>query len=211
VRHNPRHATTDEQVVRQIIADHPWALLVSQRDGVPVASHYPVLLDDSTDDLALVTHVGRPDERLHDFDDGEVLVVFQGAHGYVSPSWYEPGTSVAPTWNFSAVHCWGVPEVLDADENLAVLTRLTAHFEQHVDDPLWLDPVAAAPLARGTVGLRIPVARFTCKVKMSQDKPPASVQSVIDHLRAPGPYRQPELADDMERVRGLFPSDASAE
>jgi transcriptional regulator len=201
VRHNPRHATTDEQTVRQIIADHPWALLVSQRDGVPVASHYPVLLDDSRDDLALVTHVGRPDERLHDFEDGEVLVVFQGAHGYVSPSWYEPGTSVAPTWNFSAVHCWGVPEVLDADENLAVLTRLTAHFEQHVDEPMWLDRLAAAPLARGTVGLRIPVARFTCKVKMSQDKPAASVQSVIDHLRAPGPYRQPQLADDMERAR----------
>jgi transcriptional regulator len=202
VRHNPQHATTDEQTVRQLIAEHPWALLISQRDGVPVASHYPVLLDDSTDDLALVTHVGRPDERLHDFDGGEVLVVFQGAHGYVSPSWYEPGTSMAPTWNFSAVHCWGVPQVLDADENLAVLTRLTAHFEQHVDEPMWLDPVAAAPLARGTVGLRIPVARFTCKVKMSQDKPAASVQNVIDHLRAPGPYRQPELADDMERARG---------
>jgi transcriptional regulator len=76
---------------------------------------------------------------------------------------------------------------------------------------MWLDPVAAAPLARGTVGLRIPVARFTCKVKMSQDKPAASVQSVIDHLRAPGPYRQPELADDMERARSSLSSDASAE
>jgi transcriptional regulator len=200
VRHNPQHATTDEQTVRRIIAEHPWALLISQRDGAPVASHYPVLLDDSTD-LALVTHVGRPDERLHDFDGGEVLVVFQGAHGYVSPSWYEPGTSPAPTWNFSAVHCWGVPEVLDDDENLAVLTRLTAHFEQHVDEPMWLDPVAAAPLARGTVGLRIAVDRFSCKVKMSQDKPPASVQNVIDHLRAPGPYQQTELADDMEKAR----------
>ena len=210
MRHNPRHATTDEQVARDIIEAHPWALVVSQRDGSPVASHYPVLIDDSSDDLALVTHVGRPDDRLHDFA-GEVLVVFQGAHGYVSPSWYVPGASIAPTWNFSAVHCWGVPEVLDADANLAVLTRLTAHFEQHVDAPLWLDPGAAAPLARGTVGLRIPVDRFTCKVKMSQDKDAVSVQQVIDHLRADGPYRQPELADDMERARrdgiGYAPAD----
>lgn len=201
MRHNPRHASTDVEVARQIIAENPWALLVSHRDGAPVASHYPVLLDDSTDDLALVTHLGRPDDRLHGLDAGEVLVVFQGAHGYVSPSWYEPGTSVAPTWNFSAVHCWGVPEVLDAEANLAVLTRLTAHFEQHVDAPMWLDPVAAGPLARGTVGLRIPVARFTCKVKMSQDKDPVSVQNVIDALRAPGPYRQEQVAADMERAR----------
>jgi transcriptional regulator len=210
MRHNPLHATTDEQVVRRIIDDHPWALLISQRDGVPVASHYPVLLDDASDELVLVTHLGRPDDRLHGLDGGEVLVVFQGAHGYVSPSWYVPGTSVAPTWNFSAVHCWGVPEVLDDRENLAVLTRLTAHFEQHVDEPMWLDPEAAAPLARGTVGLRIPVDRFTCKVKLSQDKDPVSVQNVIDRLRAPGPYRQPEVADDMQRVRDAG-SSASAE
>lgn len=205
MRHHPRHATTDLQVVRQIIADHPWALLISSSDGVPVASHYPVLLDDSTDELVLLTHIGRPDDRLHGLGpgSGEVLVVFQGAHGYVSPSWYEPGTSIAPTWNFTAVHCWGAPEVLDAEENLAVLTRLTAHFEQHVDAPMWLDPVAAAPLARGTVGLRIPVDRFTAKVKLSQDKDPVSVQNVIDELRAPGPYEQQQVAADMERARDL--------
>ena len=210
MRHNPRHASTDEQVARQIIADHPWAMLVSQRDGVPVASHYPVLLDES-DDLALVTHVGRPDDRLHDFESGQVLVVFQGAHGYVSPSWYVPGTSIAPTWNFSAVHCWGTPQVLDAEDNLAVLQRLTAHFEQHVDEPMWLDPVAAAPVARGTVGLRIPVERYTCKVKMSQDKDAVSVQNVIDRLRTPGPYQQPQLADDMERARVAGVGHVSAE
>ena len=211
MRHNPRHATGDEQVVRQIIADNPWALMISQNGGELVASHYPVLLDESSDQLAVVTHVGRPDDRVHGLGDGEVLLVFQGQHGYVSPSWYAPGSSQAPTWNFSAVHCHGTPQILSPDDNLAVLTRLTAHFEQHVDEPMWLDPVAAAPLARGTVGLRIPVARFTCKVKMSQDKPAASVQNVVDRLRTPGPYQQPELADDMERVRSHPHDDAPAE
>jgi transcriptional regulator len=51
------------------------------------------------------------------------------------------------------------------------------------------------------VGLRIPIDRFTCKVKMSQDKDPVTVQNVIDRLREPGPYNQPHLADDMERAR----------
>nr|MCW2727540.1 transcriptional regulator [Aeromicrobium sp.] len=201
MRHNPRHATTDEQIARQIIADHPWATLISQNAGELVASHYPVLIDESADQLSLVTHVGRPDDRLHGLGSGEVLIVFEGANGYVSPSWYVPGSSRAPTWNFSAVHCWGTPEILDPDANLDVLERLTAHFEQHVDEPMWLDRDWATPVARGTVGLRIPVDRFVCKVKMSQDKDPQSVQNVIDHLRTPGPYQQLQVAEDMERAR----------
>ena len=201
MRHNPRHASTDEQVARQIIAEHPWAMLISTNRGELVASHYPVLMDGDADGLTLVTHVGRPDDRLHGLGSGEVLIVFQGAHGYVSPSWYVPGTSLAPTWNFTALHCWGTPQVLDPDENLTVLARLTERFEQHVDEPMWLDRDRAAPLARGTVGLRIPVDRFVCKVKMSQDKDPESVQNVIDMLRAPGPYQQIQVADDMERAR----------
>ncbi len=201
MRHNPRHATTDEHVARQIVADHPWAMLISSGGSELVASHYPVLMDGSADRLTLLTHVGRPDDRLHGLGDGEVLVVFQGAHGYVSPSWYVPGTSVAPTWNFTALHCWGTPQVLEPQENLDVLARLTERFEQHVDEPMWLDRERAAPLARGTVGLRIPVDRFTCKVKMSQDKDPESVQNVIDMLRAPGPYQQIQVAADMERAR----------
>lgn len=201
MRHNPRHATDDVEIVRQVIADHPWAMLVSQHDGELVASHYPVLLDEDSEQLAVVTHVGRPDDRLHGLGSSEVLLVFQGEHGYVSPSWYVPGSSRAPTWNFTAVHCWGTPQVLAEDDNIAVLTRLVAHFEQHVDDPMWLDADWARPVARGTVGLRIPIDRFVCKVKMSQDKDPVSVQNVIDHLRAPGPYQQPRLAEDMERAR----------
>lgn len=201
MRHNPAHATTDEHIVRRLIAEHPWATLISHHDGEIVASHYPMLLDESTDQLAVVTHVGRPDDLIHGLGGGEVLVIFQGAHGYVSPSWYEPESSRAPTWNFTAAHCWGTPQILSTEDNLEVLVRLTAHFEQHVDEPMWLDPEWARPVSRGTVGLRIPIDRFVCKVKMSQDKDPQSVQNVIDALRAPGHYRQPELADDMERAR----------
>lgn len=200
MRPNPKLAVTDESIVRELIAANPWATIVSSGDDGLVASHYPVLLDESSDQLVLATHIGRPDDRLHGLD-AEVLVIFQGPHGYVSPSWYVPGSSRAPTWNFSAVHCWGTPQILSDEENLDVLVRLTAHFEQHVDEPMWLDRDWAAPVARGTVGLRIPVERFTCKVKMSQDKDPESVQNVIDQLRRPGPYQQAEVADAMERIR----------
>ena len=74
------------------------------------------------------------------------------------------------------------------------------HFERHVERPLFLDPEQGAQLARGTVGLRIPITRFVCKIKLSHDKSLENQHRVIAALREPGPYQHPELADDMERV-----------
>ncbi|HEY6771565.1 MAG TPA: FMN-binding negative transcriptional regulator [Solirubrobacterales bacterium] len=202
MRHNPKHAVTDEAVVRRLIAENPWATIVSHSADQLVASHYPILLDDraAPDELTVVTHVGRPDERIHDLGGSEVLVIVAGPHGYISPSWYSEGTMRVPTWNFSVAHCYGVPEILDPDENLRVLTRLVEHFEREVDEPAYLDPEIGARIAPGTVGLRIPIARFVCKVKMSQDKDDRSQQRVLDALRSPGPYENPRVADEMDRA-----------
>ena len=201
MRHNPKHAVTDPAVVRTLIAENPWATLVSHADGL-VASHYPILLDEDSDELAIVTHVGRPDDQVHQFGTGEMLLIVAGPHGYISPSWYAEGATPAPTWNFSVAHCYGVPQLLEADENLRVLTRLVAHFEQHVEDSLWLDQEIGARIARGTVGIRLPITRFICKVKMSQDKDEVSQRQVLAELRGDGPYAQPALAHDMERALG---------
>ena len=120
-----------------------------------VASHYPILLDTDAEELAVLTHLGRPDDELHGVGKGEMLVIVQGNHGYVSPSWYGPGATRAPTWNFSVAHLYGVPEVLSEEENLATLARLVERFEREVEEPMYLDREWAAPFARGTVGIRL--------------------------------------------------------
>ncbi len=199
MRHNPLHAEADTDVVRTLIDENPWATIVSETSEGLVASHYPALLDTS-EELAIVTHVGRPDEELHDFGAREVLVIFQGPHGYISPSWYTDVPAPVPTWNFSAAHCYGTPQVLGPEKNLRVLTRLVEHFEKRVDAPVYLDQEVGARISKGTVGLRIPVTRFVCKVKMSRDKDPESRQRVLAELRGDGPYASGALADDMERA-----------
>jgi transcriptional regulator len=202
VRHNPQHFTDSPEVVRRLIRESPWGILVSSNAGELVASHYPVLLDEEADELAVFTHVGRPDEQIHGLGEREIMLIVQGAHGYISPSWYAPGATRVPTWNFTAAHCYGVPEILDDQANLRTLARLVEHFERHVTQPMLLDPEWAAPVAKGRVGIRLPITRFECKVKMSRDKDPESQRQVIAALRAPGPYRHPQLADDMERALG---------
>ena len=199
MRHNPAHATTDPEAVRDLVRRNPWATIVSDNDGVLVASHYPVLLDENVEGFALLTHVGRPDEEVHGFGGREVLVIVQGLHGYVSPSWYGPEGTQAPTWNFSVAHIYGVPEVLGEEDNLATLTRLVERFERPVKEPRYLDQEWGRGVAKGTVGLRIPVSRFVCKRKLSQDKDDQSRRQVIAKLREPGPYMDPDLADEMQR------------
>jgi transcriptional regulator len=198
VRQNSAYACTDPAVVRELIEENPWATLVSENRGL-VASHYPVLLDEEAEELTVLTHLGKPDDELHGIGEGELLAIVQGEHGYVSPSWYAPGATRAPTWNFSVAHLYGTPEVLSEEENLRTLTRLVERFERKVPEPMFLEREWAAPFARGTVGIRLRVERFVCKRKLSQDKDPVSRRNVIERLRQPGPYHHPALADEVER------------
>jgi len=200
VRPNPLHATEDPEVVRRLIRENPWGILVSNNTGELVASHYPILLDDEAGGLSVLTHVGRPDETIHGFGNREVLLIIQGRNGYISPSWYAPGAIRAPTWNFSAAHCYGVPEILEPEENLTVLAKLVENFERRVEEPMLLDLDWGRPVAQGTVGIRLPITRFVCKVKLSQDKDPATQRQVMAALRAPGPFHNPELADEMAQA-----------
>lgn len=202
MRHTPHFLMTDVDEVKRLIGAHPWATIVSHTDSGLVASHYPFLLEAAHDDeLVLVSHVGRPDEVAHELGQHEVLVVFQGPHGYVSPAWYPPEQFV-PTWNHVTAHCWGTPEILSDDENFRVLGELVDHFERVMPSPvsLQVDEETARRMAKGTVGIRIQVTRFDARAKLSQNKAPEVVDRIIAGLRGDGPYASPALADEMERA-----------
>jgi transcriptional regulator len=198
VRPNPEFEVCDPAVVAELVRANPWGTIVSGSGEGLVASHYPLILDEDADGLSILTHVGKPDEELHGLGEGEILCIVQGNHGYVSPGWSAPGERMVPTWNFTVAHCYGVPEILGEEENLAVLTRLVEHFERELPEPAALDPEAGAQIAKGTVGIRLRVERFVCKRKLSQNKDDQTRRQVIDALRAPGPYRHPQLAEEMQ-------------
>jgi transcriptional regulator len=198
VRPNPLFASDDPDLVRRLVRDHPWGTLVTTTSSGLAASHYPLLLDEEADDLTLLTHLGRPDDEILEIDRGEVLIIVQGHHGYISPSWYSPQERKVPTWNFTVAHLQGTPQILDEQENLQVLIRLVDHFERRLPEPAHLDPEEATSIAKGTVGLRIPIDRFELKRKLSQNKDEETRRNVIAALREEGPYRHLSLADEME-------------
>lgn len=204
MRQNPSFAMTDVAELRRLIDAHPWMTLVSATDDGLVASHYAVLLDEERDDLTIVGHVGRPDDIIHGLGQRELLVVVQGPHGYISPGWYGEAPNV-PTWNFVSAHLTGIPEILSSDENLRVLDRLVARFENRMPQPrlLWEppnDPDYIERLERGTVGFRLTPTRVVAKRKLSQNKTPEVVDTIIAELAGDGPYANRPLADEMRRA-----------
>lgn len=201
MRHTPHYLMTDPDEVRRLIRQNPWATIVSNTATGLVASHYPVLLDESAstgDDIVIVSHFGRPDETLHELGEHEVLVIIQGPHDYVSPSWYPPGELV-PTWNHVTAHLYGVPQILTEDQTYEMLSQLTDHFEQHQPQgrSLTEDEAGTRRMAKGTVGLRMRVTRFDARAKLSQNKDPDVADRITDEL-AKG---NPDLAEEMRRVR----------
>jgi len=202
MRHTPTYVTTDREEVKRLIRENPWATFVSNTVNGMVASHYPVMLDESDDDtIAIVSHFGRPDEQLHALGQQEMLVIIQGPHGYISPGWYEP-TDFVPTWNHVTAHLYGTPEVLSAEQNFRVLGDLVDHFEEPMPSPISLDvdEEMARRIAKGTVGLRMVVTRFDARLKLSQNKSAAVADRIIDELQAGENYSSGPLAREMRRV-----------
>ncbi|MFJ4225032.1 FMN-binding negative transcriptional regulator [Microbacterium sp. NPDC089695] len=205
MRQNPSFTLADVAEMRRVIDMHPWATIVSDAADGLVASHYAVLLDEDRDDLTVVAHVGRPDDLIHGLGERELLIAFQGPHGYISPGWYGDVAAV-PTWNYTAVHLAGIPEILSEEENLEVLDRLVARFEGRMPEPrlMWERPnddAYVSRLAAGTVGFRLTPTRVVAKRKLSQNKPTETIDTVIAALEEEGPYAQPELAREMRRAQ----------
>lgn len=203
MKQTPHYLLHDPTVVKRLIRENPWATFVSTTTTGMVASHYPILLEEAAEGISIVSHFGRPDDELHELGAHEILVIVQGPHGYISPSWYATGEFI-PTWNHVTAHLYGTPELLPTDENFQVLTRLTDHFERTMPNPKSLsqDPEIAQRTARGTAGLRLQAQRFDARLKLSQNKSREVIQRIIRELETGEQYRNPELALEMRRSLG---------
>ena len=201
MRHTPGYLLTDPDEVKRHIRENPRSTIGTHTAAGLVASHYPVILEEDAEGISMVSHVCRPDEKLHELGEHEVLVIIQGPHGYISPGWYDEGDFV-PTWNHVTAHLYGTPELLSDEENFRVLGRLVDTFEDRMPEPVHLDvdEDSARRIARGTVGLRLRVTRFDARLKLSQNKSPEVVDRIITELQAGEHYSSPGLAREMRRV-----------
>ncbi|MER9969976.1 FMN-binding negative transcriptional regulator [Mesorhizobium sp. M0060] len=207
----PHFQETRQDVLHGLIRAHPLGLLVSNGAEGPVANAIPFLLDapsllneEVPPNGRLRAHLARANPQwrlLADNPLSPVLVVFQGADAYVTPSWYKTKREtgkVVPTWNYAIVQVRGIVTVVEDQDWLAEqISDLTMSQEGNRATP-WAVTDAPAPFIqsqiKGIVGLEIEITEISGKWKVSQNRPAADRIGVAEGLES-------EAASSADMVR----------
>ena len=199
----PAHFHEQEiSALHDMMRRNSFAALVTVADGVPFATHLPVLLNSETPPYGILRgHVARANPQWRHFEAGmEALMIFSGAHGYISPGWYETQPAV-PTWNYTAVHAYGVPRLLTEEELKTLVLTMTAYFEAGGPEsrsPEFSDGYIEK-LLPAIVGFEMPISRLEGKAKLSQNRSETDRRQVIAALEQSGSPAEAALAAEMQQ------------
>lgn len=168
-----------------------FAIVVSQIEGVPFATHIPVGIEERGDSIVLTGHVAKANPHTAAFEsesETPSLVIFAGPHAYVSPSAYEVRESV-PTWNYIAVHAVGVARAIrfaDAPETIsAMIEGMIEQFDSgYMAQWQSLSDKFRHGMMNGIVGFEMTVATLEGKYKLSQNRSKNDQASVMAMLSA---------------------------
>ncbi|MDD9905481.1 MAG: FMN-binding negative transcriptional regulator [Rhodospirillaceae bacterium] len=182
-------------------------------DGI-VATHVPIELDTEAGAKGVIRcHFARPNPHAEAIAAGaELLLIFQGPQGYVTPSWYpskhRTGKAV-PTWNYIAIHAYGTAKTVDDPDWLkAHLAALTDHFESPYAVPWKLEDAPDGfidGMCRAIVGIEVEVTRLEGKWKLNQNKAATDAFGVVNGLRAEGGDANNAMADLVLEANGSQP------
>lgn len=177
---------SDRDTLLGFIERYGFATLAStDPNGVPFATHVPLLLDREAQ--LLLGHIAKANPQWELFGGRESLAIFHGPHAYVSPSWYTVAPAV-PTWNYAAVHAYGVPRVIDAARTADVVDRLVWKYEDHRPNP-WSGEMPddfRRWLLAGIVGFEMPLTRIEGKFKLGQNRSAEDRAGTVAGLREEG-------------------------
>lgn len=195
----------DPAEIASIIAEAPLGCIVAQTAEGLVANHVPLLVGK---DGALVGHLALANDMHRLVADGQqVLVIFRGADGYISPNTYpskQEHHRHVPTWNYQVVHVHGAISFQhDERTKRAAVGLLTREQERRRNgDKAWRMADAPADylddMLTRIVAFRITVERTLAKSKLSQNRTDQDLDGAVAGLRATG---EADLADSMARHR----------
>jgi len=172
-----------------------FPILVTGTGGVLHASHLPVTVHETGAQIVIDMHMAKNNPQWQEFLDDEAMVVFAGPHAYISPRWYEEQERV-PTWNYTAVHAYGVPKIISEKKaKFESQRRLIASL-----DPQWLPKFDAlrqeyvGMMLDGIVNFSIPAARIETRWKLSQNRGRREMELIAAALEKSGDSNERALS-----------------
>lgn len=187
----PDYKEADPEIIKQFVRDHPFAFLAGcDAESKPVVTQIPVFIDEKHGKIFLTGHIMKNTDHHKAFEQNpNVLAVFTGPHTYVSATWYD-NPHQASTWNYLSVHAKGTIRFGDEEELVAVLKRLTLHYENNntasttVFDNLPDD--YRSRLMKAIVPFEIEVTSMDHVFKLSQNRDEKSYDNIATELKKQG-------------------------
>jgi len=178
-----KYQKKDTVFIFEFIQEHPFANFVINGDRL-LATHIPILTEGNAENFRFYGHIANHNEQFKYLKNGiEALIIFQGAHSYVSSSWYQKKD--ISTWDYSAVHINAKIKLQTEAELENSLQKLVSHFEESQEKPLYYNDIPQQILAE-----HLPqITGFWCEpfkveaiAKLHQGYGKKDIESVIKHL-----------------------------
>jgi transcriptional regulator len=189
----------DHDELRAFVQEHAFATIVAAIDGRLAVAHAPLIVDGER----CLLHLSRGNAIAKALPTAATAIV-TGDHAYVSPDWYAEVDQV-PTWNYESVELMGSLAPTDGELLHEILVRESAIFEERIANkrPWTIDKLAPATLAaklKGIVGVTFDVHELRGTQKLSQNKPAADRDGVIEALGVSPVERERRVAARMRAV-----------
>lgn len=195
-----RNENMDE--VKSFIKENSFGILVSNAGGKQVATHIPLQLGTNGNGKDILTgHISKANPQWKNFsDDNRVLVIFNGAHAYVSSSWYDHEN--VPTWNYIAVHVYGTIKIIEGEKLLQAIKQLVDRYESGSANPASVEKMSENFLSKeikGIVGFEIEIEEIIPAYKLSQNRDEKNHTNIISELEKRGDPNSIAIADEMKK------------
>ncbi|MFH7002136.1 FMN-binding negative transcriptional regulator [Flavobacterium bizetiae] len=165
------------------IKQYSFASIITVKEGLPIATHLPFAIDDSSEKLTLTSHFAAANEQAKFIEESISLVIFSEPHAYISPTHYDKIESV-PTWDYITVHAYGKAKII-SDENMKykALEKMIMSYEQSYKEQ-WdnLPDKFKKSMMRGITAFEFEVTDLQGQKKLSQNKTEIERERIADHL-----------------------------
>ncbi len=192
----------DRNKISEFLKQNEFAILVTYDGEKPTASHLPMEVVEAGEKLLINGHMSKANPLWKTFErNPEVLIVFQGPHTYISPTWYNHVN--VPTWNYQAIHVYGKPRIVtDNVETKTILSRLVTRNEANASYRLETLPSDFVDKEiKGIVAFQVKATRIEANYKLSQNRNDEDYHSIVQHLGEREDEMSHQVAEAMKRQR----------
>ena len=178
------YKSEDVHVMREIISENSFALLISSVDKIRATHSMMMMNENDPENVYIETHISRANPQAKILKNGdEVLCDFLGAHTYISSSWYDHIN--VSTWNYEAVQIYGKVELMTHEDLYIHLEKLTSKYENFQQCPMMLKDMGKEFVEKemkGAFGIKIIPTEIFIKQKLSQNRKENDFQNIISQL-----------------------------